>query len=172
MWKFFHTTRSPQEILNHRVVEHQTYRLSLRDKSHCDKPLRMKALLPCKLLLGLSNWNISAANKFTSMRAASHWTWFAVLAALSRKARLWLHDVPQRGKVLPVLRHSRFCFLLARPEVSACCPSYTYLAQRQRWIYTYINILYLQFLLSETVPCRGRGLSHNANVSTKSDVRS
>ena len=34
------------------------------------------------------------------MRAASHWTWLAVLAALSRKARLEEHDVPESGGVL------------------------------------------------------------------------
>jgi hypothetical protein len=88
---FISLTGSPQEILKHRVVDHEAYGLSFRDfrdRSHCGKPLRMQALLPCKLLLGLSNWNtIPAPNRCTSMRAASHWTWFAVLAALSRKAR-------------------------------------------------------------------------------------
>ena len=34
------------------------------------------------------------------MRAASHWTWPAVLAALSRKARLAEHDVPESGGML------------------------------------------------------------------------
>jgi hypothetical protein len=34
------------------------------------------------------------------MRAATHWTWLAVLAALSRKARLEEHDVPESGGVL------------------------------------------------------------------------
>ena len=35
------------------------------------------------------------------MRAASHWTWFAVLAALSPKAKLAQHDVPESGGMLP-----------------------------------------------------------------------
>ena len=35
------------------------------------------------------------------MRAASHWTWFALLTALSRKARLAQHDVPESGGMLP-----------------------------------------------------------------------
>jgi hypothetical protein len=34
------------------------------------------------------------------MRAAPHWTWLAVLAALSRKARLAEHDVPESGRML------------------------------------------------------------------------
>jgi len=34
------------------------------------------------------------------MRAASHWTWLAVLAALSPKARFADHDVPESGAML------------------------------------------------------------------------
>ena len=34
------------------------------------------------------------------MRAASHWTWLAVLAALSRKAGLAQHDLPESGGML------------------------------------------------------------------------
>ena len=62
---------------------------------------RMQALLPCKRLLGLGKWNtISATGRCTSMRAASHWTWLAVLAALSRKARLAQRDAPESGGML------------------------------------------------------------------------
>ena len=61
----------------------------------------MQALLPCKRLLGLGKWNtISATGRCTSMRAASHWTWLAVLAALSRKARLAQRDAPESGGML------------------------------------------------------------------------
>ena len=34
------------------------------------------------------------------MRAASHWTWLAGPAALSPKARLAQHDVPESGGML------------------------------------------------------------------------
>jgi hypothetical protein len=61
----------------------------------------MQALLPCKHLLGLGKWNtISATGRCASLRAASHWTWLAVLAALSRKAGLAQHDVPESGGML------------------------------------------------------------------------
>ena len=61
----------------------------------------MQALLPCKRLLGLCKRNtISATDRCTSMRAAPHWTWLAVLTALSRKARLAEHDVPESGRML------------------------------------------------------------------------
>ena len=47
------------------------------------------------------------------MRAASHWTWPAVLAALLRKARLAEHDVPESGGMLlharTVCRTSALC---------------------------------------------------------------
>ena len=47
------------------------------------------------------------------MRAASHWTWLAVLAALSAKARFADHDVPESGgmlfaELLPCLHGMRF----------------------------------------------------------------
>ena len=58
----------------------------------------MQALLPCEFLFAPGEWNsISSATRCASMRAASHWTWPAVLAALSRKARLAQHDVPESG---------------------------------------------------------------------------
>ena len=42
------------------------------------------------------------------MRAASHWTWLAVFAALSRKARLAEHDVPESGEMLFAELHGRW----------------------------------------------------------------
>ena len=68
----------------------------------------MQALLPGKRLLGLRKWKtISAIDRCTSMRAASHWTWLAVLAALARKARLAEHDVPASGEMLIAELHGR-----------------------------------------------------------------
>jgi hypothetical protein len=62
----------------------------------------MQALLPSEFLFALGEWNsISSTTRCASMRAASHWTWFALLTALSRKARLAQHDVPESGGMLP-----------------------------------------------------------------------